>query len=52
MLLGAALVLVGGALLYYGFKGQDPRKLFATRPPAVPRPPAASPSSSLGAPGR
>lgn len=29
MLLGSALVLVGGAVLYYAVTGQDPRKLFA-----------------------
>lgn len=28
MLLGAALVLVGGAVLYYAVTGNDPRQVF------------------------
>lgn len=35
MLLGAALVLVGAAVLYYAVTGQDPRKLVAAVP--IPR---------------
>lgn len=37
MLLGAALVLVGGAVLYYAVTGKDPRTVFTAPSPRTPK---------------
>lgn len=46
MLLGAALVLVGAAVLYFAVTGRDPRSLVASLPVPGARRRAASPGQA------